>query len=66
VVLTDTLNGSIVLTSTPAFIPNSGVVYNAGTRVATWNIGTINAGDAVALTINLTGYFAAPGHYVLD
>ena len=66
VVLTDTLNSSIVLPVPPIFIPNVGVVYNAGTRVVTWNIGTINIGDTLALTINMTGYFAAPGHYILD
>ena len=66
VVLTDTLNSSIVLTSAPVFIPNSGVSYNPGTRVVTWNVGTVNVGITVAFTINLTGYFTAPGHYVLD
>lgn len=66
VVLTDTLNGSIVLTSAPVFIPNAGIAYNAGTRVATWNIGTVGVGETLALTINMTGYFTAPGHYILD
>ncbi len=66
VVMTDTLNSSIVLTSLPIFIPSAGVTYNAGTRIVTWNVGTINAGDTVAITINLTGYFTAPGHYILD
>jgi hypothetical protein len=42
VVLTDTLKRSIVLTAPPIFIPNVDVTYNAGTRVATWNIGTVN------------------------
>jgi hypothetical protein len=66
VVLTDTLNSSIVLSVPPIFIPNVGVSYNAGTRVVTWNIGTVNPGDTLALTINMTGYFAAPGHYILN
>lgn len=66
VVLTDTLNSSIVLPSLPVFIPNAGIVYNAGTRVVTWNIGTVNVGVTLALTINMTGYFTAPGHYILD
>ncbi|MEA4964897.1 MAG: hypothetical protein VB055_03605 [Oscillospiraceae bacterium] len=66
VVLTDTLNSSIVLTVPPVFIPNVGVSYNAGTRVVTWNIGTVNTGDTLAITINMTGYFTAPGHYILD
>ncbi len=66
VVLTDTLNTGMVLTSTPIFIPNSGVVYNSGTRMLTWNIGTIGVGARIALTIELTGYFTTPGHFVLD
>ena len=66
VVLTDTLNGSLVLTSAPVFIPNSGVSYDAGTRVVIWNAGTIGVGATVAFTINLTGYFTVPGHYILD
>ncbi|MGE4483572.1 MAG: hypothetical protein AB7C97_00515 [Oscillospiraceae bacterium] len=66
VVLTDTLNGSIVITSPPVFIPNAGVTYNSGTRVVTWDVGTVAAGEIAALTITLTGYFTAPGHYVLD
>jgi hypothetical protein len=66
VVLTDTLNSSIVLTSPPIFLPNAGIVYNAGTRVATWTIGTVSVGETLALTINMTGYFTAPGHYILD
>lgn len=66
VVLTDTLNSSIVLTLAPIFIPNSGVTYDSGTRVVTWNVGTINVGVTVALTINITGYFTAPGHYILN
>ena len=66
VVLTDTLNSSIVFTVPPVFIPNVGVSYNAGTRVATWNIGTVNTGDVLAITINMTGSFADPGHYILD
>lgn len=66
VVLTDTLNGSIILTMPPVFLPNVGVGYNAGTRVVTWNVGTVNVGDTVAFSIAMTGYFTAPGHYVLD
>ncbi len=66
VVMTDTLNNSIVLTAPPIFIPNAGVSYNSGTRVITWNVGTINVGDTVAITITLTGHFTAPGHYILD
>lgn len=66
VVLTDTLNSSIVFAVSPIFIPNTGVAYNAGTRVVTWNIGTVNTGDTLAITINMTGYFTVPGHYILD
>lgn len=66
VVMTDTLNNSIVLTAPPIFIPNAGVSYNSGTRVITWNVGTINVGDTVAITITLTGHFTTPGHYILD
>ena len=66
VIMTDTLNSSIVLSSPSLFIPNAGIVYNAGTRVVTWNIGTVSVGETLALTINITGNFTAPGHYVLD
>jgi hypothetical protein len=66
VVLEDTLNSDITLDSTPIFIPNINVSYNTGTRVVTWNIGTVNAGDSLALTINITGSFANPGYYILD
>ncbi|HPR39929.1 MAG TPA: hypothetical protein PKV62_02815, partial [Oscillospiraceae bacterium] len=66
VVLTDTINTDMVLTSTPVFIPNAGVVYDSGTQTLTWNIGTINMGDRVALAIELAGYFTTPGHSVLD
>lgn len=59
VILTDTLNSSIVLTASPVFIPSAGIAYNAGTRVVTWNIGTVNVQETLALTI-------APGHYILD
>lgn len=66
VVLSDTLNGSMIFTAPPVFLPNAGVSYNTATRVVTWNVGTINAGIAAVLAIQLTGYFTAPGHYVMD
>ncbi len=66
VVLIDVLNTIMVLAAPPVFIPNTGISYNSGTRTVTWNIGTINPGAIVALTINLAGYFTAAGHYVLD
>lgn len=66
VALTDTLNSSFVFTSPPVFLPNTGIVYNSLTRVVTWNIGTVNVGETLALTINMTGHFTAPGHYILD
>lgn len=66
IVMTDTLNTSMVFTSPPVFIPNIGVTYNSGTRVVTWNVGTLNVGATTVITINMTGYFTAPGHYVLD
>ena len=66
VVLSDTLNSDIVFSIPPIFIPSANVSYNTGTRVVTWNVGTVNAGDTVALTINLTGSFASPGHYILN
>lgn len=66
VIMTDTLNNTIVLTSPPIFVPNAGVSYNSGTRVVTWNVGAINPGETVAITINLTGYFTSPGHYILN
>ena len=64
VVLTDTISSDIVLSSPPVFIPNANVVYVP--RTATWNVGTINPGDTVALTIIISGSFVMPGHYILN
>ncbi|MPM10509.1 hypothetical protein SDC9_56841 [bioreactor metagenome] len=66
VVMTDTLNGSIVLSFPPQFTPSAGVTYDSGTRVVTWDIGTIGVNETVDLVIILTGSFTAPGHYTLD
>lgn len=66
VLLTDTLTGSIVLDATPTFIPNEGISYDALSRIATWDVGTIGVGESVSLVITLTGHFPASGHYILD
>ncbi len=66
VVLNDTLSPDIVPTAPPVFAPNTGVSYDAGIRTVTWSVGTVPVGAVLALTIGLTGYFTAPGHYILD
>ncbi|NCC68767.1 MAG: DUF11 domain-containing protein, partial [Clostridia bacterium] len=64
--VTDELNSLIILASEPVFIPNVNVSYDSVLRVVTWSVGTLALGERVALTITLTGHFAAPGHYILD